>query len=65
LKIVFDTVRTCESIHGHETDLRRIHYHFAGAIVIFYGILFCFGVYKYSIYFQMLPKKNYLVVKSG
>jgi len=22
------------------------HYHFAGTIVIFYSILFCFGVYK-------------------
>jgi len=33
-------------IHGHETDVRRIHDHFVGTIVIFYGILFCFGVCK-------------------
>jgi len=33
-------------IHDHETNVRRIHDHFAGAIVLFYDILFCFGVYK-------------------
>jgi len=33
-------------IHDHETDVKRIHDHFAGAIVLFYYILFCFGVYK-------------------
>jgi len=33
-------------IDDHETDVRRIHDHFAGAIVHFYGILICFGVYK-------------------
>jgi len=33
-------------IHGHETDVRRIHDHFAGVIVLFCGILFCSGVYK-------------------
>jgi len=41
--IVQDHVRR---IHDHETDVRRIHDYFAGAIVLFYGILFCFGVYK-------------------
>jgi len=33
-------------IYDHETDVRRIHDHFAGVIVLFYGILFYFGVYK-------------------
>jgi len=30
----------------HETDVKRIHDHFTVAIILFYGILFCFGVYK-------------------
>jgi len=33
-------------IHGHETNVRRIRDHFVSVIVLFYGILFCFGVYK-------------------
>jgi len=33
-------------IHDHEFDVKRIHDHFVGAIVLFYSILFCFGVYK-------------------
>jgi len=33
-------------IQDHETDVRHIIDHFAGAIVLFYDILFCFGVYK-------------------
>jgi len=33
-------------IHDHEIDVRHIHDHFPGSIVLFYGILFCFGVYK-------------------
>jgi len=33
-------------IHDHVTDVRHIHDHFAGDIVLFYGILFCFDGYK-------------------
>jgi hypothetical protein len=33
-------------IQDYETDVRRILDHFTGAIILFYGILFCFGVYK-------------------
>ena len=29
-----------------KTDVRRILDHFTCAIVLFYGILFCFSVYK-------------------
>jgi len=33
-------------IQDHETDVRRIHDQFTSAIVHFYGILVCFGVYR-------------------
>jgi hypothetical protein len=49
----------------NENNFMQSEEHEFPAIVLFYGILFCFGVNEYLIYFQMLPKKNYLVVKSN
>ena len=53
-------------LQDHETDVRCMHDHFAGAIVHFYDILVCFGVYKvFNLFLDVAQKKIFGSKKRG